>query len=129
MPSHPHAALQKRAANYTPLTPLIFLDYAARVYPDQPAVVYGATRRNWRETQARCRQFGSALRRAGLAPGDVVSVMATNTPELYEAHFGVPMAGCVLNALNYRLDASVIAYILEHAETKLIITDREFRPS
>ena len=126
MPSHPHAALQKRAANHTPLTPLIFLDYAARVYPNESAVIYGTTRRNWGETRDRCRQLGSALRRAGLAPGDVVSVMATNTPELYEAHFGVPMAGCVLNALNYRLDASVIAYILEHAETKLIITDREF---
>ena len=124
--SHPHAELPKRPANYVPLTPLSFLIYAARVYPAESSVIYGNVRRNWAETATRCRSLASAIRKQGLGTGDVVAVMATNTPELYEAHFGVPMAGCVLNALNYRLDAAVLAYILDHAGVKLLITDREF---
>ena len=124
--SHPHAELPKRPANYVPLTPLSFLTYAARVYPAESSVIYGDVRRNWAETATRCRSLASAIRKQGLGTGDVVAVMATNTPELYEAHFGVPMAGCVLNALNYRLDAAVLAYILDHAGVKLLITDREF---
>jgi fatty-acyl-CoA synthase len=123
---HAHAALPRTPANHVPLSPVGFLRKAAAVFPDRTAVVYGATRRSWAETHARCRRLASALVRAGLAPGETVAVMATNTPELYEAHFGVPMAGGVLNALNCRLDARTIAYILDHAEARVLITDREF---
>jgi fatty-acyl-CoA synthase len=103
--AHAHADLPKTAANYVPLDPVGFLAKAAAVFPDHPAVVYGAVRRTWAETDARCRRLASALVRAGLNPGETVAVVATNTPELYEAHFGVPMAGGVLNAINCRLDA------------------------
>lgn len=123
---HAHESLSKTPANYVPLSPISFINYAARVYPDDTAVIYEGLSRNWAQTRRRCVQLASALHKHGLQKGDVVSVMATNTPELYEAHFGVPMAGCVLNALNYRLDADTIAYILDHAETKVLITDREF---
>ncbi len=124
MPAHEN--LQKNRANYVPLTPVSFLTYAARVYPKSPSVIYGAITRTWEQTNARCLKLASALCKQGLQIGDVVSVIAANTPELYEAHFGVPMAGCVLNAINYRLDSDTIAYILDHAETKVLITDREF---
>jgi fatty-acyl-CoA synthase len=123
---HAHAELPKTPANHVPLTPVRFLAKAAAVYPDQPAVVYGGIRRNWAETDARCRRLASALVRAGLRPGETVSVVAANTPELYEAHFGVPLAGGVLNAINCRLDARTIGYILDHAEARILITDREF---
>ncbi len=124
--THAHETLPKTRANHVPLSPLSYLGYAARVFPDRTAVIYEDISRNWAETDARCRRLASALRKRGLEQGDVVAVMATNTPELYEAHFGIPMAGCVLNALNYRLDAKALAYILEHSETRLLITDREF---
>jgi fatty-acyl-CoA synthase len=123
---HAHADLPRTPANHVPLSPVGFLRKAAAIFPDRTAVVYGDIRRSWAETHARCRRLASALTRAGLAPGETVAVMATNTPELYEAHFGVPMAGGVLNALNCRLDARTIAYILDHAEAKVLITDREF---
>jgi fatty-acyl-CoA synthase len=123
---HAHATLPKTPANYTPLSPVGFLAKAAAVYPDHPAVVYGPTRRTWAETATRCRRLASALVRAGLKPGDTVAFMATNTPELYEAHFGVPMAGGVLNAINSRLDARTVAFILDHAEAKILFTDKEF---
>ena len=123
---HAHAALPRTPANHVPLSPVGFLRKAAAVFPDRTAVVYGATRRSWAETHARCRRLASALVRAGLAPGETGAVIATNTPELYEAHFGVPMAGGVLNAINCRLDARTVAYILDHAEAKFLITDREF---
>lgn len=122
----PHAQLPRNRANHVALTPLSYLSYAARVYGAQTAVIYGTQRRSWAQTAQRCRRLASALRGAGLEDGDVVAVMATNTPELFEAHFGVPMARCVLNALNYRLDAAQIAFILEHSETRLLIADREF---
>ena len=124
--NQPHESLARNAANFVPLSPLTFLGYAARVYPNQPAIVYGGISRSWAETESRCCALASALECAGLARGDVVAVMATNTPELYEAHFGVPMAGCVLNALNYRLDARTLAYIFDHADIRCLITDREF---
>ena len=123
---HAHAELPKTAANHVPLAPAGFLAKTAAIYPDLPAVVYGAVRRTWAETDARCRRLASAVRRAGLKPGETVSVVATNTPELYEAHFGVPLAGGVLNAINCRLDARTIGFILDHAETRILITDREF---
>ena len=120
--------LDKNEANYAPLTPLSFLAWSAQVYPERLAVVHGARRYAWRETYARARRLASALAGRGIARGDTVSVMLANTPEMYEAHFGVPMAGAVLNTLNTRLDADAIAFMLEHAETRLLIADREFTP-
>jgi len=122
----PHLA--KNAANYTALTPLVLLRRAAAVYPDKLAVIHGATRLTYREFYRRCVRFADALRRRGIGRGDTVAVMAPNVPALLEAHYGVPMAGAVLNALNYRLDAGSIAFILEHGQAKLLIADREFSP-
>ena len=118
--------LPKTAANYVPLTPLSFLNRAAQVYPHKLAVVHGEHRKTWAETAERCRRFASALARRGIGRGDVVAVMAPNTPPTFEAHFAVPMLGAVLNALNVRLDADTIAYILRHGGAKLLLTDREF---
>jgi fatty-acyl-CoA synthase len=120
--------LDKNQANHSPLTPLTFIERAAYVYPDRLAVVHGAQQFTWKETYARCRRFASALTRHGIGKNDTVSVMLPNTPPMYEAHFGVPMCGAVLNALNTRLDAETIAFMLRHAETKVVITDREFSP-
>lgn len=118
--------LDKNSANFAPLTPLNFLERAATVYPDVISVIHGARRYTWRETQQRCQRLAAALRLHGIGRGHTVSVMGANTPELFEAHFGVPMTGAVLNALNIRLDAKAIAFILQHAETRVLITDREF---
>ncbi len=118
--------MEKTPANYVPLSPVSFLARAAAVHPDRLAVVHGAHRATWRQTDERCRRLASALQRRGLGRGDVVAVMAPNTPPTLEAHFAVPMLGAVLNALNVRLDAETIAYILGHGEAKLLITDREF---
>jgi fatty-acyl-CoA synthase len=123
----PHLA--KQAANFTALTPLVFLLRAAAVYPEKLAVIHGAARFTYRELYARCRQLADALRRRGIGRGDTVAVMAPNVPALLEAHYGVPMAGAVLNALNYRLDARSIAFILGHGQAKLLIVDREFAPT
>jgi len=120
--------LDKTAANFAALTPLSFLERAAYVYPDYPAVVHGRIERTWEETYARCRRLASALAKRGIGREDTVAVMAPNTPTIYEAHFGVPMTGAVLNALNTRLDAATIAFILEHGEAKALITDTEFAP-
>ncbi|MCW6509769.1 AMP-binding protein [Lichenifustis flavocetrariae] len=118
--------LTRRRANHVPLSPLSFLRRAAASHPDRTAIVYGSTRRSWAGTEQRCRRLASALVRLGIEPGDTVSLMAANTPELYEAHFGVPMAGAVLNAINIRLDAGTIGYILDHSDAKVLITDCEF---
>jgi 3-(methylthio)propionyl---CoA ligase len=123
----PHLA--RNAANFTALTPLTFLPRAAAVYPDKLAVVHGDARFTYRQFYERCRRLADALRRRGIGRGDTVAVMAPNVPALLEAHYGVPMAGAVLNALNYRLDARSIAFILEHGQAKLLITDREFAPT
>src|SRR5436309_6449595 len=120
----PHLA--RNPANFTALTPLGFLARAAAIYPDKLAVVDGARRFTYREFYERCRRFADALRRRGVRRGDTVAVMAPNVPALLEAHYGVPMAGAVLNALNYRLDARSIAFTLEHGRAKVLITDREF---
>ena len=122
----PHLA--RNAANFTALTPLSFLARTASVYPDKLAVIHGTLRLSYREFYARCRRFADALRWRGVRPGDTVAVMAPNVPALLEAHYGVPMAGAVLNALNYRLDARSIAFILAHGDAKLLIADREFAP-
>src|SRR5947207_13845182 len=118
--------LARNPANFTALTPLGFLARAAAVYPDKLAVIHGDRRFTYREFYARCRRFADALRRRGIRPGDTVAVLAPNVPALLEAHFAVPMAGAVLNALNYRLDARAIAFILRHGDAKLLIADREF---
>ena len=118
--------LERRAANYVPLTPLSFLPRTAAVFPDRVAVIHGTLRRTWSQTYERCRRLASALVRHGIRPGDTVAVLAPNTPEAFEATYGVPMAGAVLNALNIRLDAAMIAFILEHSATRVLIVDREF---
>src|SRR4029077_15448051 len=119
----PHLA--KNAANFTALTPLAFLPRAASVYPDKIAVVHGAARFTYAELYARCRRLADALRQRGIGHGDTVAVMAPNIPALLEAHFRVAVAGAVLNALNYRLDARSIAFILGHGEARLLIADHE----
>ncbi|MGB8180890.1 MAG: acyl-CoA synthetase [Stellaceae bacterium] len=123
------AHLQRGAANYAPLTPISFLVRAAAIYPDKPAVIHGDWTITYAELLTRCRRLASALRARGIGKGDTVSVMAPNVPAMLEAHYGVAMSGAVLNALNYRLDAKTIAFIFGHAETKLLITDREFSPT
>src|SRR5438477_9862686 len=118
--------LARNPANFTALTPLGFLARAAATYPDKIAVIDGARHLTYREFYQRCCCFADALRRRGIAAGDTVTVMAPNVPALLEAHYGVPMAGAVLNALNYRLDAHSIAFILAHGAAKVLIADREF---
>jgi fatty-acyl-CoA synthase len=120
------SGLDKNQANYAPLTPLTFIERAAYVYPDRLAVVHGAHRKTWRETYTRCRRLASALARRGIGKNDTVAVMAPNIPAIYEAHFGVPMCGAVLNTLNTRLDAETIAFMLRHGGARVLITDREF---
>src|SRR6478735_9645047 len=120
----PHLA--RNPANFTALSPLGFLARAAAVYPDKLAIINGARRFTYRAFYERCRRFADALRRRGIRSGDTVSVLAPNVPALLEAHYGVPMAGAVLNALNYRLDAAAIAFILNHGEAKLLLADAEF---
>jgi fatty-acyl-CoA synthase len=121
--------LDKNAANYVPLTPIGFLLRSAAVYPNRLAVAYGKRRYSWREALERCRRLASALAARGVGHGDTVALMVPNLPEGFEAHFGVPMAGAVLNALNIRLDTETIAFILRHGEAKVLITDTEFSPA
>ena len=125
-PNQYSMGLDKNPANFTPLSPLTFIERAASVYPKQTALIYGNTRRNWSETYSRCRRLASALSKRGVRPGDTVAVMLPNIPAMYEVHFGVPMTGAVLNALNTRLDADTIAFMLKHAEAKILLTDREY---
>jgi fatty-acyl-CoA synthase len=121
--------LDRSPANYTPLTPLSLLARTAYVYPNRPAVIYGATRYSWADVYSRCRKLASSLQARGIGAGDTVAVMLPNIPPMYEAHFGVPMTGAVLNTLNTRLDAPSIAFMLQHGEAKVVITDREFAPT
>ncbi|MDO4723285.1 MAG: acyl-CoA synthetase [Comamonadaceae bacterium] len=118
--------LDRNAANFTAITPLDYIRRSAEVYPGRLAVVHGEIRRNWRETYARCRQLASALQQAGIGKNDTVAVILPNTPPMVEAHFGVPMAGAVLNTLNTRLDPETIAFMLDHGEAKALIVDPEF---
>jgi fatty-acyl-CoA synthase len=120
--------LDKCLANHTPLSPLSFLARAADIFPQQVAIVHGRQRRTYAEFYERARKLASALARQGIGKNDTVTAMLSNTPPMLEAHYGVPMTGAVLHSLNTRLDAAVIAFQLDHAETKLIITDREFAP-
>ncbi|WP_210396611.1 acyl-CoA synthetase [Motiliproteus sediminis] len=118
--------LDQNSANYAPLSPLSFLERAAFVYPNRTATIHGDVRRSWAETYERCVKLASALSKRGIEVGDTVSVLAPNLPEHFEAHFGVPMSGAVLNSINTRLDAEAVAFILDHAEAKVLITEREF---
>ena len=120
--------LDKNAANYVPLSPIGFLLRSAAVYPNRLAVLHGERRYSWREALERCRRLAAALTVRGVGRGDTVALMAPNIPEAFEVHFGVPMAGAVLNALNIRLDPETIAFILRHGEAKVLITDTEFAP-
>jgi fatty-acyl-CoA synthase len=120
--------LPRNEANFAAMTPLTFLERTAEVYPHALAVVHGELRRNWGDVYRRCRQLASALARHGIARGDTVAVMLPNTPPMVEAHFGIPMAGAVLNALNTRLDAPTLAFMLDHGEARVLIVDPEFAP-
>jgi len=118
--------LDQNPANFAHLTPLSFIERCASVYPQKTSIIHGDTTFTWEQTYQRCCLLASALIKMGIGAGDTVSFMGANTPETFEAHFGVPMTGAVLNALNIRLDAKAIAFILQHAETKVLFTDREF---
>ena len=118
--------LEKNAANYAALTPTSFLTRAAAVFPDRVAIVHGKLRRTWREVDARCRRLASALEKHGIGRGDTVAVMLPNVPPMIEVHFGVPMTGAVLAALNTRLDAEALAFMLQHGEAKVVLVDPEF---
>ncbi len=118
--------LDKTPANFQPLTPLGFLERAASVHPDRTAIIHGSLRRSYRDFYARSRRLASALAQRGVGRGDTVAVMLPNTPAMLECHYGVPMAGAVLNTLNTRLDARIIAFSLDHGGAKVLITDREF---
>lgn len=118
--------LDRNPANYQPLTPLGFLERAAAVFPDRTAIIHGPLRRTYTEFYARSRRLASALAKRGIRRGDTVSAMLANTPAMLECHYGVPMCQAVLNTLNTRLDAAIIAFSLDHAETKVLITDREY---
>jgi fatty-acyl-CoA synthase len=120
------AGLERNPANHVPLSPLSFLKRAAFVYPRRTSVVHGAVRHTWSQTYERCCRLASALARSGIASGDTVAVMLPNTPAMFEAHFGVPMSGAVLNALNTRLDARTVAFMLDHSEARVLLTDCEF---
>ena len=120
--------LEKNPANFQPLTPLSFLARAAQVFPEHTAIAYGNQRLSYAAYFARCRQLASALAKRGVGEGDTVSVMLPNVPPMLEAHFGVPMLRAVLHAINTRLDAAIIAFMLDHAETKVLITDTEYAP-
>lgn len=118
--------LDRNGANHLPLTPLRFLDRTADVYPNRTAIVHGAMRQSWAQTRARCYRLASALVRMGVKPGETVSILAPNTPAMLEAHFGIPLSGAVLNAINCRLDAAAVAFILRHGESRVLLVDREF---
>ncbi|KON79646.1 acyl-CoA synthetase [Azoarcus sp. PA01] len=118
--------LDKNAANYVPLTPLTFIERSAYVYPDRIAVIHGARRYTWLESYTRSRRLASALKQLGVGKNDTVAVVLNNTPEMFECHFGVPATGAVLNTINTRLEPETVAFMLDHAEAKVLITDREF---
>ncbi len=118
--------LDRNAANHQPLTPLSFLSRAAQVFPDRTAIVHGSLRRSYADYYRRSRQLGSAIERRGIGRGETVAVMLANTPPMLEAHHGVPMSGAVLLSINTRLDADIIAFQLDHSETRMVIVDREF---
>ena len=124
--SHYDINLDKNNANYIPLSPLSFLDRTKDIYPNYEAIVYESRSYTWGEVYKRCVKFASALDKLGIKTGDTVSIMAFNTPEIFEAHYSIPMVGAVINAINTRLDPNTISYILEHSDAKVLIVDRQF---
>ena len=128
MPNIYEQHLDRNPANYAPLSPIPLLERAASVFPDRPSVVHGARRYTWSETWNRARRLGSALAQRGIGKGDTVAAMLPNIPEMFECHFGVPLTGAIFNALNTRLDAATIAFVLNHGEAKILIADREYAP-
>ena len=126
MPTIFDTDLPKTPANYAALSPLAFIERTAQVYPERLAIIHGDLRRNWAEVFSRCRQLASALTRHGIGKGDTVAVMLPNTPPMVEAHFGIPVTGAVLNALNTRLDAETLAFMLDHGEARVVMVDMEF---
>ena len=124
--SHYDKNLDKNEANYVPLSPLTFLERTKDIYPNYEAVVYESRKYTWKDVYERCVKFASALDKLGIKTGDTVSIMAFNTPEIFEAHYSIPMVGAVINAINTRLDSNTISYILEHSDAKVLIVDRQF---
>ena len=124
--SHYDTNLDKNDANYVPLSPLTFLERTKDIYPNYEAVVYESRSYTWEEVYKRCVKFASALDNLGVKTGDTVSIMAFNTPEIFEAHYSIPMVGAVINAINTRLDPKTVSYILEHSDAKVLIVDRQF---
>ena len=124
--SHYDTNLDKNEANYVPLSPLTFLERTKDIYPNYEAVVYESRSYTWEEVYKRCVKFASALNKLGVKTGDTVSIMAFNTPEIFEAHYSIPMVGAVINAINTRLDPNTVSYILEHSDAKVLIVDRQF---
>ena len=124
--SHYDKNLDKNEANYVPLSPLTFLERTKDIYPNYEAIVYESRSYTWREVYKRCVKFASALDKLGVKTGDTVSIMAFNTPEIFEAHYSIPMVGAVINAINTRLDPNTVSYILEHSDAKVLIVDRQF---
>ncbi len=120
--------LAQNSANFTPLSPLSLLRRAASIYPDKTAVIHQQRRLTWGEVFYRCQRVASTLAKRGIGKGDTVAILSANTPEMFEAHFAVPMAGAVLNAINMRLDAATVSFILQHGEAKLLLVDKEFGP-
>ena len=118
--------LDKNAANYTPLSPLTFIERAASVYPERTAQIHGERRYSWAETYRRCRRLASALRQHGVSADDTVALMLPNIPAMFEAHFAIPMSGAVIHALNIRLDAEALAFQLGHSGARILLSDREF---
>ena len=124
--SHYDTDLDKNKANYVPLSPLTFLERTKDIYPNYEALVYESRSYTWKEVYKRCVKFASALDKLGVKTGDTVSIMAFNTPEIFEAHYSIPMVGAVINAINTRLDPNTISYILQHSDAKVLIVDRQF---
>ncbi len=124
--SHYDTNLDKNKANYVPLSPLTFLERTKDIYPNYEALVYESRSYTWKEVYKRCVKFASALDKLGVKTGDTVSIMAFNTPEIFEAHYSIPMVGAVINAINTRLDPNTISYILQHSDAKVLIVDRQF---
>ena len=121
--------LDKNHANFTPLSPLSFLQRSAEVYPNRLSIIHGSKKYTWSDTFKRSKQLASALTKKGVGKGDTVAVLCFNTPEIYEAHYGIPMIGAIINTINIRLDVDTISYILEHGEAKVVITDNELSPT
>ena len=120
--------LDKNSANFIELSPITFLERIKDIYPNEEALIYGDRKYTWKQTYERCIKFASALEKQGIGLGDTVSILAANTPELFEAHYSIPMTGAVINTINIRLDPQTISNILEHSDAKLFIVDTQFSP-